>query len=63
MQNGWSRKVYLKLEPPAPEDNRPDSERILEAVGKLPEFSGKQLRMGISALRARFPCRPTERAS
>lgn len=58
MQNGWSRKVYLKLEPPAPEDNRPDSERILEAVGKLPEFSGKQLRMGISALRALYPLCP-----
>ena len=30
--DGWSRKIYLELTPPSPEDNASDQERILRAL-------------------------------
>lgn len=51
MSNGWSRKVYLKMAEPSEEDNRSDSQRILEAIGEREDFSHERVHMGLSALR------------
>ena len=34
MTEGWSKKVFLKLNPPAPEDAVPLQERILRGLGE-----------------------------
>ncbi len=57
-QKGWSRKYYLELEPPTEEDNRPDGQRILEALETREELKGYRLRMRPAALREAYPlCR------
>lgn len=35
MNSGWSIKQYLRMPAPGPEDARPDTERILEALDGL----------------------------
>lgn len=58
MQYGWSRKIYLELDAPSEADNRPDSQRILDALRQREEFRGMRLRFSRTALRQLYPLCP-----
>ena len=50
-QEGWSRKIYLELTPPSPEDNASDQERIWRALREEYGEAGCSLQ----ALRKLYP--------
>lgn len=61
MQNGWSRKIYLELTAPSMEDNRPDRERILDALARTEGLKGMRIRMSAGVMREIYPlCQEAE---
>ena len=52
--DGWSKKIYLELSAPTQEDNRSDSERILDAI-KEKEGNREEICFRPSALRTLYP--------
>ena len=51
MTEGWSKKIYLELLPPTEEDNRSDSERILDGLRESGQLKEEKIRISPSVLR------------
>ena len=51
MTEGWSKKIYVELLPPTEDDNRSDSERILDGLKEREDLKDERIRFSPSVLR------------
>lgn len=55
MTEGWSKKVYLELLPPTEDDNRSDTERILDGLKEREDLKEERICFSPSVLRKIYP--------